>query len=106
MGVNEFAAKAVRKIGKMSSKKLTRKGVKAAPLPRPEPTVIKGDKYFCGYAVREVMPDDKNKKKEDLVIDKLLYNIAKPNEKIFFCACGRCRRPPNIVCTVTQPSWS
>ena len=63
MGVNEFAAKAVRKIGKMSSKKLTRKGVKAAPLPRPEPTVIKGDKYFCGYAVREVMPDDIHAKK-------------------------------------------
>ena len=63
MGVNEFAAKAVRKIGKMSSKKLIRKGVKPAPLPRPEPTVIKGDKYCCGYSVMEVMPDDIHAKK-------------------------------------------
>lgn len=63
MGVNEFAAKAVRKIGRMGSKKLIRKGVKAEPLPRPEPTVIKGDSYVCGYAVREVMPADINAKK-------------------------------------------
>ena len=63
MGVNEFAAKAVRKIGKMSSKKLIRKGVKPAPLPRPEPTIIKGDRYCCGYSVMEVMPDDIHAKK-------------------------------------------
>lgn len=58
MGINEFAAKAVRKIGKMSSKKLIRKGVKAEPLPRPQPTVITGSNYVCGYAMREVMPAD------------------------------------------------
>ncbi len=58
MGFNEIAAKAVRKIGKMSSKKMIKKGVKAEPLPRPEPTVIKGDSYVCGYAMREVMPED------------------------------------------------
>ncbi len=63
MGVNEFAAKAVRKIGKMSSKRLIKKGVKADPLPRPEPTVIKGESYVCGYAVREVMPEDIKAKK-------------------------------------------
>lgn len=58
MVFNEIAAKAVRKIGKMGSKKLRRKGVKADPLPRPEPTVIKGESYVCGYAMREVMPED------------------------------------------------
>ena len=46
MGVNEFAAKAVRVIGKRSSKKLIRKGVKAEALPRPMPTVIKGEKLI------------------------------------------------------------
>ena len=58
MGVNEFAAKAVRTIGRRTSKKLRRKGIVAAELPRPEPTVIKGESYVCGYAMREVMPDD------------------------------------------------
>ena len=58
MGVNEFAAKAVRVIGRRSSKKLIRKGVKAEPLPRPEPTVIKGENYVCGYASSVVMPKD------------------------------------------------
>lgn len=50
MGINEFAAKAVRSIGKMSSKKLTKKMGKAPELPREMPTVIKGDSYVCGYA--------------------------------------------------------
>ncbi len=63
MGVNEIAAKAVRSIAKVSSKKLIKKGVKAEPLPRPEPTVIKGSSYVCGYAVREVMPKDITAKK-------------------------------------------
>lgn len=63
MGVNEFAAKAVRSIGRFTSGRLTKKGVKQEPLPRPMPTVIKGDKYVCGYAVREVMPKDINTKK-------------------------------------------
>lgn len=63
MGVNEFAAKAVRSIGRFTSGRLTKKGVKQEPLPRPMPTVIKGDKYVCGYAVREVMPKDINAKK-------------------------------------------
>lgn len=63
MGVNEFAAKAVRVIGKRSSKKLIRNGVKAEALPRPMPTVIKGDSYVCGYASRVVMPKDIRAKK-------------------------------------------
>ena len=63
MGINEFAAKAVRSIGKMSSKKLTKKMGKAPELPREMPTVIKGDSYVCGYAVREVMPEDITAKK-------------------------------------------
>ncbi len=63
MGINEFAAKAVRSIGKMSSKKLTKKMGKAPELPREMPTVIKGDSYVCGYAVREVMPKDIHAKK-------------------------------------------
>ncbi len=63
MGVNEFAAKAVRVIGKRSSKKLIRKGVKAEPLPRPEPTVIKGERYVCGYSSKVVMPKDIHAKK-------------------------------------------
>ncbi len=63
MGVNEFAAKAVRSIGKMSSKKLTKKMGKAPELPREMPTVITGNSYVCGYAVREVMPADIHAKK-------------------------------------------
>lgn len=63
MGVNELAAKAVRKIGKMSAKKLVKNGVKAEPLPRPAPSVVKGESYVCGYAVREVMPADIKAKK-------------------------------------------
>ena len=63
MGINEFAAKAVRSIGKMSSKKLTKKMGKAPELPREMPTVIKGNSYVCGYAVREVMPADIHAKK-------------------------------------------
>ena len=63
MGINEFAAKAVRSIGKISSKKLTKKMGKAPELPREMPTVIKGDSYVCGYAVREVMPKDITAKK-------------------------------------------
>lgn len=63
MGINEFAAKAVRSIGKMSSKKLTKKMGKAPELPREMPTVIKGDSYVCGYAVRKVMPEDIHVKK-------------------------------------------
>ena len=63
MGFNEFAAKAVRVIGKRGSKKLVRKGVKAEALPRPMPTVIKGDSYVCGYASRVVMPKDIREKK-------------------------------------------
>lgn len=63
MGVNEFAAKAVRVIGKRSSKKLIRKGIKAEPLPRPEPTVIKGESYVCGYSSKVVMPKDIHAKK-------------------------------------------
>ncbi len=58
MGFNEIAAKAVRAIGKKTSKKLVRKGVKAEALPRPEPITISGNKYVCGYSVKEVMPED------------------------------------------------
>lgn len=63
MGLNEFAAKAVRSLGRRGAKKLTRKGVKAEPLPRPLPTKLSGEKYVCGYAVKEVMPADIKAKK-------------------------------------------
>ncbi len=83
MGVNEFAAKAVRVIGRRSSKKLIRKGVKAEALPRPEPTVIKGESYVCGYASRVVMPKDIHAKKYWIaghgmghVIEKIHDNIT------------------------------
>lgn len=83
MGINEFAAKAVRVIGRRSSKKLIRKGVKAEPLPRPEPTVIKGENYVCGYASRVVMPKDIHAKKYWVaghgmghVIEKIHDNIT------------------------------
>lgn len=58
MGFNEIAAKAVRAMGRKSSKKLYKKGALPVELPRPEPTVIKGNSYVCGYAVQEVMPKD------------------------------------------------
>lgn len=58
MGVNEFAAKAVRSIGIKSGKKLKRKNGNAPELERPAPTVITGEKYVCGYATKVVMPED------------------------------------------------
>ena len=63
MGVNEFAAKAVRSIGKISSKKLNKKMGKAPELPKDKPTVITGNNYVCGYAMKEVMPADIHAKK-------------------------------------------
>ena len=63
MGINEFAAKAVVSVGKRTSKKLRKKGVVASELPKAVPTVIKGDSYVCGYAMREVMPADIHAKK-------------------------------------------
>ncbi len=82
MGVNEFAAKAVRVIGKRSSKKLIRKGVKAEPLPRPMPTVIKGDSYVCGYASRVVMPKDINAKKYWIAGHGMGHVIEKVHDNI------------------------
>ena len=58
MGFNEIAAKAVRAVGRSGGKKLRRKMGEAPALPRPEPTVITGEKYVCGYASKIVMPDD------------------------------------------------
>lgn len=58
MGFNEIAAKAVRFVGIRGSKKLRRKGIVAKQLPKVEPTVITGEKYVCGYAMKEVMPKD------------------------------------------------
>lgn len=63
MGINEIAAVAVRKIGIAGGKKLRRKGVKADPLPKDAPTVIKGEKFVSGYAVKEVMPKSVTEKK-------------------------------------------
>ena len=63
MGINEFAAKAVVSVGKRTSKKLRKKGIVAGDLPRTAPVVIKGDSYVCGYAMREVMPEDIHAKK-------------------------------------------
>ena len=51
MGINEIAAVAVRKIGIAAGKKMRRKGIKADPLPKDAPTVIKGDTFVSGYAV-------------------------------------------------------
>ena len=56
MGINEIAAVAVRKIGIAAGKKMRRKGIKADPLPKTEPTIIKGESFVSGYAVKEVMP--------------------------------------------------
>lgn len=63
MGINEIAAVAVRKIGIAAGKKMRRKGIKAAPLPKTEPTIIKGDSFVSGYAVKEVMPKSITEKK-------------------------------------------
>ena len=63
MGINEIAAVAVRKIGIAAGKKMRRKGIKADPLPKTEPTVIKGDSFVSGYAVKEVMPKSITEKK-------------------------------------------
>lgn len=82
MGVNEFAAKAVRVIGKRSAKKLIRKGVKADPLPRPEPTVIKGESYVCGYASRVVMPKDIHAKKYWIAGHGMGHVIEKIHDEI------------------------
>ncbi len=82
MGVNEFAAKAVRVIGKRSSKKLVRKGVKAEALPRPMPTVIKGDSYVCGYASRVVMPKDIHAKKYWIAGHGMGHVIEKVHDNI------------------------
>ena len=82
MGVNEFAAKAVRVIGKRSSKKLIRKGVKADPLPRPLPTVIKGNSYVCGYSSRVVMPNDIHAKKYWIAGHGMGHVIEKVHDNI------------------------
>lgn len=63
MGLNEFAAKAVRTIGIRTGKKLRKKGIVAGDMPKTEPYVIKGTKYVCGYAVKEVMPKSLTEKK-------------------------------------------
>lgn len=63
MGINEIAAVAVRKIGIAAGKKMRRKGIKADPLPKIEPTIIKGDSFVSGYAVKEVMPKSITEKK-------------------------------------------
>lgn len=82
MGINEFAAKAVRVIGKRSAKRLIRKGVKADPLPRPEPTVIKGKSYVCGYASRVVMPKDIHAKKYWIAGHGMGHVIEKIHDEI------------------------
>ena len=63
MGINEIAAVAVKKIGIAAGKKMRRKGIKADPLPKTEPTIIKGDSFVSGYAVKEVMPKSITEKK-------------------------------------------
>lgn len=63
MGINEIAAVAVRKIGIAAGKKMRRKGIKADPLPKTEPTIIKGNSFVSGYAVKEVMPKSITEKK-------------------------------------------
>ena len=34
---------------------MRKKGIKADPLPKTEPTIIKGDSFVSGYAVKEVI---------------------------------------------------
>ena len=63
MGINEIAAVAVKKIGIAAGKKMRRKGIKANPLPKTAPTVISGEKFVSGYAVKEVMPKNITEKK-------------------------------------------
>ena len=63
MGFNEIAAVAVRKMGIATGKKLRKKGIKADPLPKDAPTVIKGEKFVSGFAVKEIMPASVTEKK-------------------------------------------
>ncbi len=63
MGINEIAAVAVKKIGIAAGKKMRKKGIKADPLPKVAPTVISGEKFVAGYAVKEVMPKSITEKK-------------------------------------------
>ncbi len=63
MGLNEFAAKAVRAIGKKGGKKLRKKGIIGNGTISSEPVNIKGEKYVCGYASAVCMPKDINAKK-------------------------------------------
>lgn len=82
MGINEFAAKAVRSIGRSSSGKLKRKGVKADALPRPQPTVIKGESYVCGYSSKVVMPKDIHAKKYWIAGHGMGHVIEKVHDEI------------------------
>ncbi len=63
MGFNEFAAKAVKKIGINAGKKLRKKGIVETKLPKAVPAVITGENYVCGYSSKVVMPKDINAKK-------------------------------------------
>lgn len=63
MNFNEIAAKAVKSVGLHSSKKLAKKGQVAKEIVNPDPVTVKGEKYVCGYAVKEVMPKDIKAKK-------------------------------------------
>lgn len=63
MGINEIAAVAVKKIGIAAGKKMRRKGIKADPLPKTAPTIISGEGFVSGYAVKEVMPKSITEKK-------------------------------------------
>ena len=63
MGVNEIAAKAVRSLGIRSGKKLRKKGIIGTPTSVGEPVVITGESYCCGFAGKDVMPDDIHAKK-------------------------------------------
>ena len=60
MNIADFAASAVRKIGKHAGKKLA-KSVGAPEIPKSEPIRMKNptdEFYNLGFAKREVMPDD------------------------------------------------
>ena len=63
MGINEIAAVAVKKIGIAAGKKMRKKGIKADSLPKTAPTIIKGESFVSGYAVKEVMPKSITEKK-------------------------------------------
>ena len=66
MDIASLAASAVKKISLAESKKVQKKKP-AVPIPDAQPVVLKGERWQCGFAMREVMPDS---------LDSAFYVIA------------------------------